>query len=96
MVPDERASLDDAAVDGAMDDAPLDAEASVALIDAQRVRVAAVTAVDGRLLFANPRAERFGIGDFAGRQTGGLSSGQKRRLAVALALVGRPRLVLLD
>jgi ABC-2 type transport system ATP-binding protein len=32
----------------------------------------------------------------AGRQTGGLSGGQKRRLAVALAFVGRPRLVFLD
>ena len=52
MVPDERASLDDAAVDDAtVDDAPLDAEASAALIDAQRVRVAAATAVNGRLLF---------------------------------------------
>ncbi|HEY8719085.1 MAG TPA: ABC transporter ATP-binding protein [Pengzhenrongella sp.] len=40
--------------------------------------------------------ERFGIGDLAGRQTGGLSGGQKRRLAVALALAGRPRLVVLD
>ena len=30
------------------------------------------------------------------RQTGGLSGGQKRRLAVALAFVGRPRLVFLD
>lgn len=39
---------------------------------------------------------RFGLGDLAQRQTGGLSGGQKRRLAVALAFVGRPRLVLLD
>ncbi|WP_149203465.1 ABC transporter ATP-binding protein [Actinotalea subterranea] len=40
--------------------------------------------------------ERFGLTDLARRQTGGLSGGQKRRLAVALAMVGRPRLVLLD
>jgi len=39
---------------------------------------------------------RFELADLAGRQTGGLSGGQKRRLAVALAFVGRPRLVLLD
>ncbi|RZT82140.1 ABC-2 type transport system ATP-binding protein [Micromonospora violae] len=46
-----------------------------------------------------PRAElldRFGLADLARRQTGGLSGGQRRRLAVALAFVGRPRLVLLD
>ncbi|WP_233869248.1 ABC transporter ATP-binding protein [Streptomyces sp. ST2-7A] len=40
--------------------------------------------------------ERFGLTDLARRQTGGLSGGQKRRLAVALAFVGRPRLVVLD
>ncbi|MEU5549107.1 MULTISPECIES: ABC transporter ATP-binding protein [unclassified Micromonospora] len=40
--------------------------------------------------------DRFGLTDQLKRQTGGLSGGQKRRLAVALAFVGRPRLVLLD
>jgi ABC-2 type transport system ATP-binding protein len=46
-----------------------------------------------------PRAEllaQFGLSDLARRQTGGLSGGQRRRLAVALAFVGRPRLVFLD
>jgi ABC-2 type transport system ATP-binding protein len=38
----------------------------------------------------------FGLADLARRQTGGLSGGQRRRLAVALAFVGRPRLVFLD
>jgi ABC-2 type transport system ATP-binding protein len=46
-----------------------------------------------------PRNEllaRFGLDELARRQTGGLSGGQRRRLAVALAFVGRPRLVVLD
>ncbi|WP_131106373.1 ABC transporter ATP-binding protein [Ornithinimicrobium sufpigmenti] len=40
--------------------------------------------------------QRFELTGLVDRQTGGLSGGQKRRLAVALSLVGRPRLVLLD
>ncbi|WP_432829750.1 ABC transporter ATP-binding protein [Dactylosporangium sp. CA-092794] len=40
--------------------------------------------------------DRFGLTEVARRQTGGLSGGQKRRLAVALAFAGRPRLVFLD
>jgi ABC-2 type transport system ATP-binding protein len=40
--------------------------------------------------------EAFGLAEVARRQTGGLSGGQKRRLAVALAFVGRPELVFLD
>jgi ABC-2 type transport system ATP-binding protein len=39
---------------------------------------------------------RFGLDGLGRRQTGGLSGGQRRRLAVALAFVGRPRLVFLD
>jgi ABC-2 type transport system ATP-binding protein len=40
--------------------------------------------------------DRFGLADLVRRQTGGLSGGQKRRVAVALAFVGRPRIVFLD
>ena len=40
--------------------------------------------------------ERFSLGSIAHRQAGGLSGGQKRRLAVALAFAGRPRLLVLD
>jgi ABC-2 type transport system ATP-binding protein len=39
---------------------------------------------------------RLGLAELAGRRAGGLSSGQQRRLAVALAFAGRPRLVVLD
>ncbi|MCC2030781.1 ABC transporter ATP-binding protein [Microbacterium allomyrinae] len=41
-------------------------------------------------------AAEFGLTEMLRRQCGSLSGGQKRRLAVALAFVGRPRLVLLD
>ncbi|MEJ3405128.1 ABC transporter ATP-binding protein [Rathayibacter sp. YIM 133350] len=41
-------------------------------------------------------AEEFGLESLLRRQTGSLSGGQKRRLSVALAFVGRPELVLLD
>jgi ABC-2 type transport system ATP-binding protein len=39
---------------------------------------------------------RFGLAEVARRQIGGLSGGQKRRLAVGLAFVGNPRAVFLD
>jgi ABC-2 type transport system ATP-binding protein len=39
---------------------------------------------------------RFGLADVARRQVGGLSGGQKRRLAVGLAFVGNPSAVFLD
>jgi ABC-2 type transport system ATP-binding protein len=41
-------------------------------------------------------ASEFGLEPLLRKQTGALSGGQKRRLAVALAFVGNPRLVLLD
>ena len=40
--------------------------------------------------------ERFGLAGVAERRTGGLSGGERRRLAVALAFVGRPVLMFLD
>jgi len=40
--------------------------------------------------------EQFGLTGLERRQSGGLSGGQKRRLAVAVAFVGRPDLILLD
>ncbi|MQA83168.1 MAG: ATP-binding cassette domain-containing protein [Streptosporangiales bacterium] len=40
--------------------------------------------------------ERFDLADLGRRQAGGLSGGQRRRLAVALAFAGRPPLVILD
>ncbi|MFC4008741.1 ABC transporter ATP-binding protein [Nonomuraea purpurea] len=39
---------------------------------------------------------RFGLSDLVKRQVGGLSGGQRRRLAVALAFAGNPRVVFLD
>ncbi|WP_336215439.1 ATP-binding cassette domain-containing protein [Nonomuraea sp. LPB2021202275-12-8] len=40
--------------------------------------------------------ERFGLSDLAKRQIGGLSGGQKRRLAVSPAFAGNPHVVFLD
>jgi ABC-2 type transport system ATP-binding protein len=40
--------------------------------------------------------ERFGLAALSRRQAGGLSAGERRRLALALAFAGRPRAVLLD
>jgi len=40
--------------------------------------------------------DRFGLAECARRQVGGLSGGERRRLSVALAFVGRPLAVFLD
>ena len=59
------------------------------IVDFVRAHYAAGPAADEVLA-------RFGLLELAGRQTGGLSGGQRRRLAVALAFAGAPRLVVLD
>jgi ABC-2 type transport system ATP-binding protein len=41
-------------------------------------------------------SERFGLGRLLRRQLGGLSGGERRLVAVALAFAGRPRLLVLD
>ena len=40
--------------------------------------------------------ERLGIGDYLGQKVGTYSSGMKKKLALMLALLGQPRLILLD
>jgi ABC-2 type transport system ATP-binding protein len=44
----------------------------------------------------NELLERFGLAELGRRQAGGLSGGQRRRLSVALAFAGQPKLLLLD
>ncbi|KAL0212693.1 hypothetical protein RCL1_006319 [Eukaryota sp. TZLM3-RCL] len=44
----------------------------------------------------NDFASRFGLSDYLGRRTTALSGGYKRRVQLALACIGRPRLLLLD
>lgn len=59
------------------------------IVDLVRVHYPAPAPADALLA-------RFGLEDVASRQAGGLSGGQRRRLAIALAFAGNPEAVFLD
>jgi ABC-2 type transport system ATP-binding protein len=59
------------------------------ILDLVRAHFAAPAETDALL-------DRFGLAGLARRQAGGLSGGERRRLSVALAFAGRPRMLFLD
>lgn len=58
--------------------------------------LAYVAALHGDRVTVDELLQRFALTDLARRQTGGLSGGEQRRVAVALAFAGNPELVILD
>jgi ABC-2 type transport system ATP-binding protein len=58
--------------------------------------VAYIAALYGDRTEARELMDRFGLTHLARRQAGGLSGGEQRRLSVALAFAGDPKLVMLD
>ncbi|MGI9595940.1 MAG: ABC transporter ATP-binding protein [Acidimicrobiales bacterium] len=87
------------------EDAPLSWRERVGIVLQETEPVPELTALESVAMhasyYANPRPpaevlEIVGLGDSADRRTRKLSGGQKRRLDLALALVGNPALVFLD
>ncbi|CAN0324899.1 unnamed protein product, partial [Hapterophycus canaliculatus] len=53
-------------------------------------------AVDKRAAAVNQKIEEMGLKQYADRPAGGYSGGNKRKLSVAMAMIGDPQIVFLD
>lgn len=60
------------------------------------VMIAKLRQVDNPRRVADDLLERFGLADAAGRRVSAYSGGMRRRLDIAMSLIGEPRIIFLD